>query len=69
MNICINPFSINGFLTIMFTIGLLAFLYKLCNIYNKKYTLDSNSYMYDSDSESETEFCNNDDFSDDEHYD
>lgn len=69
MNICINPFSMNGFLTLMGIIGLCAILYKLSNICNKKYTIDSNSYMYDSDSDSENEYCNNDDFSDDEHYD
>jgi hypothetical protein len=68
MNICINPFTLYGFLTILSIIGLCAFVYKLCNICNKKYTLDSNLYLYDSDSDSENE-CNNTDFSDDEHYD
>lgn len=70
MNICINPFTLYGFLTIISMIGICAILYKLCNIYNKKYTIDSNSYLYNSDSDSDSENeCNNTDFSDDEHYD
>ena len=56
MNICINPFTLNGFLTIMISIGLIAMLLGIYNYFNKKYTLDRyNMRVYDSDSDSDCE--------------
>ena len=57
MNICINPFTLNGFLTIMISIGLIAMSIGLYNYFTKKYTLDRyNMKVYDSDSDSD---CDN----------
>ena len=50
MLICINLFSLHGFLTIIFFIGILVFLIKIYNFCNRRYTFEiiSDQY-YDSD--------------------
>jgi hypothetical protein len=50
MLICINPFSLYGFLSILLIIGIILMFSKIYNFYYRKYTLESyyDNY-YDSD--------------------
>ena len=50
MLICINPFSLYGFLSILLIIGIILMFSKIYNFYYRKYTLESyNDNYYDSD--------------------